>query len=102
VPIMINQRDQGRKNPEEKKPVARMQAVTTGGLLSDVKTVVAIFGGVILLVIGLLGWSQGWFDGAAAVPANASSQTSSKAIAPTGSSDESNPMGNKRNKGMGE
>jgi hypothetical protein len=124
MPVVIIQRDQGSKKPDEKKPKGGIQSVTAGGVFSDVKTVVAIVGGVVLLLVGLLGWSQGWFGGAAPVPAssqpaanasskpagNASSQSDGNAAAqpeanagsPMDIGPESNPMGNKRNKDLGQ
>jgi hypothetical protein len=101
MPVVRIQREQGSKKTEEHKPVNRIQAVTKGGLFADVKIVAAIVGGVVLLLLGLIGWSQGWFGGSAAAPAVAPSPAAGKA-APMDSGDESKLMGNKRNKGMGE
>ncbi|MCW3100466.1 MAG: hypothetical protein JWL77_6084 [Chthonomonadaceae bacterium] len=110
MPIVINKRDQGSKKREEKKARGRIQSVTSGGVLSDVRTVIAIVGGVVLLLVGLLGWSQGWFGGAAPVPAHVSSQSAANASSQPGADagspmeigPESNPMGNKRNKDLGQ
>ena len=97
MPIMINQPERDSKKPAEKKPQGRIQPVTAGGLLSDVRIVVAIAAGVILLVGGLFGWSQGWFGGAAVAPAGASSSRSLGSSAAPPDSNEGSAMGNKRN-----
>jgi len=101
MPVVMNQREQGSKKPEAKKAAVSLQPVTPKGLSSSTKTLIPVFVAAILLVVGLLGWSQGWFTRDAAVSANDSSQTAGRTTIPIGA-DDSNPMGHKLNKGMGE
>jgi len=101
MPVVMNQREQGSKKPEAKKAAVSLQPVTPKGLSSSTKTLIPVFVAAILLVVGLLGWSQGWFTRDATVSPNAASQIAGKATTHIGG-DDTNPMGHKLNKGMGE
>jgi len=115
MPVVMNMPDKGNNKPNPSSPPKRSSPATGGGSLSDPRMRIGLVAVLLLLAVGLLGWSLGWFGGGAspstagntpplpakaAAPAAPEDTGNTQAGSPAASNEDANANGHKRNQDL--